>query len=57
MLNAKEGTCVVWAKRPNVEAFGAATIETANIGPFCPNLNSSFPIIQHVFHLSRRGID
>ncbi|KAH0737104.1 hypothetical protein KY290_035809 [Solanum tuberosum] len=25
MLNAGEGTYVVWAKRPNVEAFGATT--------------------------------
>uniref|UniRef100_M1DPT9 Uncharacterized protein n=1 Tax=Solanum tuberosum TaxID=4113 RepID=M1DPT9_SOLTU len=57
MLNAGEGTSVVRAKRPNVEAFGAAAAESVNIGPFGPNLKCSFPNIQHVSPLSRRSID
>ncbi|KAG5615693.1 hypothetical protein H5410_015517 [Solanum commersonii] len=57
MLNAGEGTSVVWAKRPNVEAFGAATAESVNIGHFIPNLKCPFPSIQHVYPCSRRSID
>ncbi|KAG5615678.1 hypothetical protein H5410_015502 [Solanum commersonii] len=57
LLNAGEGTSVVRAKRPNVEAFGAAAAESVNIGPFGPNLKCSFPSIQHVSPLSMRSID
>ncbi|KAK6793856.1 hypothetical protein RDI58_007309 [Solanum bulbocastanum] len=53
MLNVREGTSVVWDRRPNVEAFGASIAESVNIGPFGPNLKCSFPIIQHVSPLSR----
>ncbi|KAG5615674.1 hypothetical protein H5410_015498 [Solanum commersonii] len=57
MLNVGEGTSVVWAKRPNVKAFGASAAESVNIGPFGPNLKYSFPNIQHVSPFSRRSID
>ncbi|KAH0761217.1 hypothetical protein KY290_017290 [Solanum tuberosum] len=57
ILNAGEGTSVVRAKRPNVEAFGAAPTESVNIGSFGPNLKCSFPNIQHVSPLSRWSID
>ncbi|KAH0761211.1 hypothetical protein KY290_017284 [Solanum tuberosum] len=43
MLNAGEGTSVVRAKRPNVEAFLASAGESVNIGPFVPNLKCFFP--------------
>ncbi|KAG5615667.1 hypothetical protein H5410_015491 [Solanum commersonii] len=57
MLNVGEGTSVVRAKRPNVEAFGASAVESVNIGPFGLNLKCSFPNIQHASPLSRRSID
>ncbi|KAG5615688.1 hypothetical protein H5410_015512 [Solanum commersonii] len=53
MLNDGEGTYVVRAKRPHVEAFGALAAESVNIGPFGPNLKCSLPNIQHVSPLSR----
>ncbi|KAH0761215.1 hypothetical protein KY290_017288 [Solanum tuberosum] len=52
-LNAREGTSVVRAKRPNVKAFGASTAERVNIRPFGPNLKCSLPSIQHVSPLCR----
>ncbi|KAG5615669.1 hypothetical protein H5410_015493 [Solanum commersonii] len=55
MLYTREGTYVVRAKRPNVEAFGVATAESVNIGRFGPNLKCSFPNIQLPFHEHNEG--